>query len=439
MPSLARRRVTLADHSDEKDRVDAAFSSCHDPHQTYAHVASNPRSAAIHRQATLTQRLRQSELKDNGGKLLNIRIDRGNEFHQKVMELDRTKSSLFKEQVEKRLTSLFAEFIAQAELAFAVSAKFCDVHAIMGRVHHTELSYVRLSGLQCEFLFHHRLLSVTDPNEGLVFPAKCWILLLILHRAIELAGQLKKDFVFEIGDSGGSDQVAFNSTNPAACLIVDPQFIGSHGYRDFRQYCEHAIKAWDTRSPKVFWRGSTTGTRMYEPPVLDQDDDLAWLPRLTLCKKANSEPMRNYCDVRISAIVQIGQEHLKKRIEAAGVVGGPVPRETFMQFQKVFDIDGNGNAWSGLFLSLLGASCVLKVASQKGFRQWYYDRLIPWRNYVPIASDFADFDDVVRWCANNDRKCREIAAEGRDLALSLDLTSSITESAANFVRFCRPG
>ena len=36
----------------------------------------------------------------------------------------------------------------------------------------------------------------------------------------------------------------------------------------------------------------------------------------------------------------------------------------------------NSNSWAGLFTSLLTAACVLKIESEHGFRQWYYDRLV---------------------------------------------------------------
>ena len=51
--------------------------------------------------------------------------------------------------------------------------------------------------------------------------------------------------------------------------------------------------------------------------------------------------------------------------------------EHYMRSRHLIDIDGWANSWSGLFQKLLSGSTVLKVASNKGFRQWYYDRLEP--------------------------------------------------------------
>lgn len=57
------------------------------------------------------------------------------------------------------------------------------------------------------------------------------------------------------------------------------------------------------------------------------------------------------------------------------------------------DVDGNTNAWANLFQRLLLGCCVIKVASPFGYRQWYYDDLVPWVHYVPVRADMADLVD----------------------------------------------
>jgi hypothetical protein len=106
-----------------------------------------------------------------------------------------------------------------------------------------------------------------------------------------------------------------------------------------------------------------------------------------------------------------------------------------MHYRGVFDIDGNANAWSGLFCSLLGASCVLKIASAQGFRQWYYADLKPWENYIPIQSDLSDLPEAVRWFHAHDSQVREIATRGRELALSIDMKTAVKTSAANLLHW----
>ena len=50
-----------------------------------------------------------------------------------------------------------------------------------------------------------------------------------------------------------------------------------------------------------------------------------------------------------------------------------VPMTDFNKYKYQIDIDGNTNAWPGLFQKLLTGSPVLKVASPYGFRQWLYE------------------------------------------------------------------
>jgi glycosyltransferase involved in cell wall biosynthesis len=100
-----------------------------------------------------------------------------------------------------------------------------------------------------------------------------------------------------------------------------------------------------------------------------------------------------------------------------------------MRSRYLIDIDGWANSW-GLLQKLLTGAAVLKVASQTGARQWYYDRLEPWVNYVPVRADFVDLDDAISFVLENDERAREIGEAGRRLALSLNLESEIYGMAA---------
>jgi hypothetical protein len=73
----------------------------------------------------------------------------------------------------------------------------------------------------------------------------------------------------------------------------------------------------------------------------------------------------------------------------------------------------------------LTGSAVLKVASRRGFRQWYYDRLVPWHNFVPVATDLSDLVDRHRWLMENDEAARNIGVAGRALALSMAPSSEL--------------
>ena len=100
-----------------------------------------------------------------------------------------------------------------------------------------------------------------------------------------------------------------------------------------------------------------------------------------------------------------------------------------MSARAIFVIDGNSNAWSALFCGLLSGSCVLRVESEGGFRQWYYDALKPFVHYVPVRADLSDMDERVAWVLAHDDEARAIGAAGRALAEAMSFEREVGEAA----------
>ncbi|MGC2528884.1 MAG: glycosyl transferase family 90, partial [Candidatus Acidiferrum sp.] len=134
-------------------------------------------------------------------------------------------------------------------------------------------------------------------------------------------------------------------------------------------------------------------------------------------------------DVGISTISQFGDPGDVEEIRNSGFLRDSVPSVQFDRYKYHIDIDGNTNSWPGLFIKLLTGSPVLKVASPFGFRQWYYDKLKPWINYIPVAADMSDLADKVRWLRANDEAARRIGEGGRQLADSLECGNELKRAA----------
>jgi hypothetical protein len=156
---------------------------------------------------------------------------------------------------------------------------------------------------------------------------------------------------------------------------------------------------------------------------------------LALCIACAKPELNKICDVGIAQLAQIPEPNLRERISAARLIKDGVPRQQFMRYRGAFDIDGNANAWSGLFSSMLGASCILKIASREGYRQWYYDRLKPWEHYIPVKTDLSDLADRVNWFAAHESEAKIIAQRARELAVAIDTPSGFRDSANNLIRF----
>jgi len=202
--------------------------------------------------------------------------------------------------------------------------------------------------------------------------------------------------VVDIGDGadcGCYRRFAFSSASAEATLLPDPFFSESIGYEELRRTVAAEAKPWAERRPVVFWRGSLTG--IAKPwPAPGQPLDLGALPRLALCAAARAlaEPAR--ADIGVTSYEQIGRPDLRRQIQESGLLKPHVEKSDFMAYRYLVDIDGNTNSW-GLFEKLVMGATILKVESRDGFRQWYYDRLLPWTHYVPVAADLSDF--APRW------------------------------------------
>jgi hypothetical protein len=131
--------------------------------------------------------------------------------------------------------------------------------------------------------------------------------------------------------------------------------------------------------------------------------------------------------VGISGLAQIPKAE-KKALLDSGLMRDYVPILCSSQYKFQIDIDGNSNAWAGLFQKLLSKSAVLKIASRHGFQQWYYDRLIPWKHFVPVESGMGDLIEKTQWLIANDEKAMKIGQQGAEFASSLSYDDAINEA-----------
>jgi hypothetical protein len=80
------------------------------------------------------------------------------------------------------------------------------------------------------------------------------------------------------------------------------------------------------------------------------------------------------------------------------------------KYKYLVYVDGHCAACRYGFMMRLG-SVILKVAPrQVADRMWYFPILQPYVDHVPVKSDLSDLEEKIRWCRENDDKCREIAA-----------------------------
>ena len=223
--------------------------------------------------------------------------------------------------------------------------------------------------------------------------------------------------------------LAFSGNAVSHVLIPDHVFLETEGYAGVRHSVATGWRPWITRADTLFWRGASTGDR-----ALLRRSGWRDLPRLKLCLRARDAGRPDLLDVGVNAVVQIWDEEERAEIAAAGIVRETAPQLDFMQHRYSIDIDGNTCSWPGLFTKLLMGVTVLKVDSELGFRQWYYDQLVPWRNFVPLGAEMGELVATLEWLRAHSLQAEAIARAGRELAATLSYAAVLDAGAATIAR-----
>jgi hypothetical protein len=219
---------------------------------------------------------------------------------------------------------------------------------------------------------------------------------------------------FNDGSTTVSNHLLFSGNFTDAVLVPDPEFFNTHGYAMLRQKLREQ-RPWHERNEQIVWRGATSGSGRPIDDSLDYyESDVR--QRIRMCGILKS---LSNVDAKIYRVVQVpNPEIILERLKRAEIFGDYVTGLTWLDQKFAIDVDGNSNAWSNLFTRMLYGCCVIKIASPQKFRQSYYDRMVPWKHFVPVQADLADLVERVEWC-HHPAECSEIATAGQELALSM--------------------
>jgi Glycosyl transferase family 90 len=217
--------------------------------------------------------------------------------------------------------------------------------------------------------------------------------------------------------------LAFCASHDDVILVPDPVFVNSGGYAAFR--APSLMLPWSLRGATVLWRGTSTGIGQVSTEAMAADDPHL-RQRIRMCLMLRSV---QGTDARIAKTESDVASLDRQRLRRHGLLGGKIAQRNWGRYKFAIDVDGHTNAWSNLFVRMLLGCCVLKIESQHGFRQWYYNKLMPWRHYVPVRADMADLVERIEWCRSHDGECAEIARAGSALAHAMSVDGEIAEAA----------
>ncbi len=179
----------------------------------------------------------------------------------------------------------------------------------------------------------------------------------------------------------------FSSASDIPILLPDPDSLSI--VRLFKDIDKNYVP-YNRRKNSAIWRGASTGNFL--------------LGRGKLCKLSNENPsilnakITSYCQ-NITPVQEFSGKYMNVTSQ--------------IKYKIMIDIDGNSNSWSGLAWKLYSDSIVLKVESP--YKQWYYDKLIPWMHYIPVKNNLEDLIEKISWILKHDKECEIIGLQAHNL------------------------
>ena len=102
-------------------------------------------------------------------------------------------------------------------------------------------------------------------------------------------------------------------------------------------------------------------------------------------------------------------ETIEKDTLPFGLVDQLTPEQQ-SNYKYIINIDGYVSAFR-LSLELNMGSVILLVDSK--WKMWFSSFLVPNLHYIPIKADLSDLIEKIKWCQNNDEKCKKISENAR--------------------------
>jgi len=159
----------------------------------------------------------------------------------------------------------------------------------------------------------------------------------------------------------------------------------------YNYYNRPADIPFEEKIDKVYWRGTTTGNEKNFPNRFD------------LVKKYYDE--HTDIDVGFSFVCQ-GNEKYMRYVKGKDDIGA------LLNHKYILSLEGNDKD-SGLNWKLNSNSLIFMPAP-RCFSWLMEDKLIPDYHYILIKDNYSDLHEKLKWCKNNQGKCKEIIRNAHD-------------------------
>lgn len=167
--------------------------------------------------------------------------------------------------------------------------------------------------------------------------------------------------------------------------MPDHHYFVMNQYREFRWL--HEGRPWDGKIAKIVFAGSIERSSKYNfrtHPIPDE-------PELT---------QRQY-------FYRLFTGHSNVvAIQSGWNRSNFLSRDEQIQYKYILDMDGEASTWDSLAWKLRSGSVLFRVAGI--WNQWFFDKLIPGKHYVPIKEDFSDLIEKYEWCEDHPDECKQM-------------------------------
>ncbi len=156
---------------------------------------------------------------------------------------------------------------------------------------------------------------------------------------------------------------------------------------------------WDDKIDKAVFRGSATGCGI-------GDDNIRI--KATILSKDYPE----YLDAGITTFNKKLKKNINKPLK---VIDSKMNKANFMTLEEkasykyILNLDGHVSAFRLGHEFSLGSLILLPKSK---YNLWFSYLLVPYTHYIPIKENLEDLIEKIKWCRENDKKCKEISING---------------------------
>lgn len=230
-----------------------------------------------------------------------------------------------------------------------------------------------------------------------------------LPYCLKIANQISKSFMIQLNasDWGVESFLSMTSEDPNNLIpdeyaMNESKILNKMSFpKDFSDFEAN----WMKRKSIMFWRGSTTGK------TINSTFDLKELTRVKVCLSVKNI---DKFDMKISSIVQnkIPKQIIIQWLRKHNILTRRVDESRFLRNKYYPDLPGNNTlcgSW-GVIKKYLRGNLVFRPDYKS---LMYYDKFFkPWKDFVPIESDFSDLYEKYIWAENNQNQSIKIAWNG---------------------------